>query len=285
MAARYYSPDDPESYLTPSRLKRLGRDKQAEYMVHWFNGLFWDPANDTPYNSREGGYQYIWGGPYNANDELREEFEGVASEEAIEAAIEEVESDGIYDWAPTSAHPDRKAGEEEAMADHYGSPPTLEDIRRRVENGVVPSFGDPLERQEREALRRELAELRALLAQDPPQHGGIGHNQPPQHLALTVELKIEATDVIDQMDAELIKGTPDVAAVVESAGRLQKILSWIGKKLDKSVDGFMGAIGTAGGVAVVGGVSAQLAGVPVGEKIAQVINSSLEWLNTVTLPL
>lgn len=290
MAAHYYSPDDPENYITPSRLKRLGRKKQVEYMVHWFRGMFEDPQNEMPYADKEdpgdSPYRYPWGGPYDANEQLQDEFSGIVPFEVIQEAVQEVQSDGTLEWAPGPNHPDQIAAREEAMAEHYSElpPPALEDIQRRIENGVVPSFGNPFEREEREALRRELAELRAFLAQDPPPYGGIGHNQPPEQLALTVELKIEATDAIDQMDAELAKEMPDVEVVVEAAGRLQKVLSWIGKKLDKSVDSFMAAIGSAGGVAVGGGVTAQLAGVPVVEKIGQVVGTALQWLNTVTLP-
>lgn len=282
MAARYYSPDDPESYVTPSTLKRLGREKQLEYMVHWFNGLFWDPANDTPHNSREGGYQYIWGGPYDAHEELGDQFGGVVSDEVIEAAVEEVQSDGIYDWAPTSEHPDKKAADEEAMAEQYDElpPPSLDDIRGRLNNGVVPSFGDVFERQEREALRSEIAELRTMLAQAVPQHGGIGHNHPPDDMALSVEMAGNVTTALDEMDEELAKPEPDVSAVVESAGKLEKFLAWIATKFDKAADNFMGALGKAGGIAV----AAQLAGVPVAETVAQVFNASLRWLDNVTLP-
>lgn len=289
MAARYHSPDDPESYVTPSRLKRLGRKKQVEYMVHWFRGMFEDPQHEMPYADKEdpgdSPYRYPLGGPYDADAQLQGEFSGTVPFEVIQEAVQEVQSDGTLEWAPGTNHPDQIAAREEAMADHYDelSSPTLEEIQQRLENGVIPSFGDPLEREGRDALSRELTELRTLLSQDPPQHGGIGHNQPPEHLVLTVELKIEATDAINQMDADLKKENPDLGAVVAATGRLQKVLSWIGKKLDKSVDSFMGAIGSAGGVAVVGGLTAQLAGVPVGEKIGQVVGKALEWLNTVTL--
>lgn len=251
-------------------------------MVHWFQGLFDDPAQETPHNSREGGYQYIWGGPYDASDELGSEFGSIVSDEVLERAIEEVESDGIYEWAPTSAHPDRKAGEDEAMADHYEPPPlpTLEEIRNRLEGGVVPSFGGPIERDERDALRREIADLRSLLVQSPASHGGVGHNQPPGKFDIAVELKIETTAVIDEIDFELAKDAPDVEAVVESAGRLQRVIAWVGKKLDKATDKFLGAIATAGGVAV----AAELAGFPVAENLTQVFRSTMEWLNSVTMP-
>ena len=150
MIGRYYSPDDPDSYVTPARLKRLGRKKQCAYMVQWFHGMFEDPANETPYNGREGGYQYIGGGPYEAADELGAEFGGIVSEEALEAAIAEVESDGIVEWAPGPGHPDQKARTEEAMVDDREPPTTnLEEIRERLEGGVSPQIGDALEARRR----------------------------------------------------------------------------------------------------------------------------------------
>ncbi len=71
---RYYSDEDIERGVTRSELKRMGRERQKEYIRHWFHSNFEDPAQETPYNSREGGYLYIWGGPYNAHDELYGEF-------------------------------------------------------------------------------------------------------------------------------------------------------------------------------------------------------------------
>ena len=37
---RYYSPTDPESYVTPDRFQRMGKEKQVDYMVDWFRGMF-----------------------------------------------------------------------------------------------------------------------------------------------------------------------------------------------------------------------------------------------------
>lgn len=117
MNKRYYSPDGAGEYVTPSEFRRMGVQRQIDYMAAWFHNLFEDPANETPYESREGGYQYVWGGPYEAEEELREEFEGVASEEAIEAAVEEVERGGILEWAPSSNHPDQVNARESAQYD------------------------------------------------------------------------------------------------------------------------------------------------------------------------
>ncbi len=77
-----------------------------EAMRQWFLSRFWDPANDTPYNGREGGYLYIHGGPYEAEDELYGMFGGLFDDEIVRAVIDDVESDGIYEWAPMHTQPD-----------------------------------------------------------------------------------------------------------------------------------------------------------------------------------
>ncbi|WP_148715059.1 hypothetical protein [Chitinolyticbacter meiyuanensis] len=77
----------------------------------WFGARFCDPAEDTPYDGGEGGYQYIHGGPFDAADELFGRFGRLVSEEIIEAVVEELESDGIIYWAPLN--PDRDYDESE----------------------------------------------------------------------------------------------------------------------------------------------------------------------------
>ena len=62
-------------------LKQLGKyDKgvQTEAMRKWFFEHFEDPAHRTPYESREGGYQWIWGGPYDARERLKDNSEAMS---------------------------------------------------------------------------------------------------------------------------------------------------------------------------------------------------------------
>ena len=66
----------------------------------WFLSRYCDPAYDTPYNGKEGGYLYIYGGPYDASEELQGQFGGLLPDEEIQAVVEDVESDGILEWAP-----------------------------------------------------------------------------------------------------------------------------------------------------------------------------------------
>ena len=55
-------------------LEEADPDRQREMLVEWFASRYQDPAHDTPYDGREGGYQYIHGGPYEARDELEQNF-------------------------------------------------------------------------------------------------------------------------------------------------------------------------------------------------------------------
>jgi hypothetical protein len=78
-------------------IRGLEDDDAADAMVEWFWENFEDPAQSTPY---EGEYIYIWGGPFNARDELEDAFGEVASDRAIKAAVAEIMNKG-WAWAPS----------------------------------------------------------------------------------------------------------------------------------------------------------------------------------------
>jgi hypothetical protein len=287
LAKRYYSSYDSTDYVTKSQLSRLGRAKQTGYLVHWFRDQYEDPANETPYESREGGYIYIHGGPYNAEEEIRDEFEGIVSEEALKAAIDEVQSDGIFDWAPSSNHPDKIAIREEAMSELDDDPkppaPTLEEIRERLDKGIAPSFGDAYEQGERQKLRDEISQLRELLAGQGAAHGGIGHNRPPEPAEIEGERLDELGDDLVNIEKELTKSAPDLDVIIEKTGRLQRLFDWGAGKFELAADAFAKRLGDAAAVGVVGFVA--LGGWDnVWQKISSVINVAVGWLDLVTLP-
>jgi hypothetical protein len=91
-----------ESRFTPIPLI-VGYDdeKVAELMVQWFFENYEDPAERTPFESAEGGYQFIWG-VVDAREELEERFPN-ASDEARDKAVKEIEQDG-WEWVPVP-HP------------------------------------------------------------------------------------------------------------------------------------------------------------------------------------
>lgn len=88
-----FEPDDEWLMTAESELRHRA-------MEEWFTSRFEDPADSTPYISKEGGYIYIFGGPHDAKDELTFRFSHVCSEEAIQAVIDAVESGGTTEWAP-----------------------------------------------------------------------------------------------------------------------------------------------------------------------------------------
>lgn len=73
---------------------------QHEAMRVWFLSRYENPTNNTPYSTQEGGFMYIFGGPYDADDELTNRFGDVCPKEVIQAVIEDVESGGTIQWAP-----------------------------------------------------------------------------------------------------------------------------------------------------------------------------------------
>lgn len=120
----YWTVDNPHGW-TGEDLQSLEPDLQKEVMKAWFFRNFEDPAESTPHNSAEGGYQYIWGGPYDADEELRSEFEPLGvSDEVIDAVVEEVTEDGLFNWAPTR---DRLADRSSSHLGAGWTPPSLDE--------------------------------------------------------------------------------------------------------------------------------------------------------------
>jgi hypothetical protein len=78
-------------------------DKEArtstDAMVRWFFERYEDPANGVLYDGREGGYQYMVGGPYDAEEELREVFDDGTKrmERMIVEAVKRIENSGV-EW-------------------------------------------------------------------------------------------------------------------------------------------------------------------------------------------
>ena len=273
---RFYTDNDLGSYITASELKRLPRNEQIAHMVIWFRRMYEDPHNQTPYDSEDGKYFYAWGGPFEARNELGDEFGDLVSEEVIEAAVSEVERDGTFEWAPTDANPKNTGGQDDHEEDDEElTPTTLDEIRERLSSGVPPQFGDADEIASRKALRSEIAELREMLESTPPQQPGIGHNQPPEPLTLSVEVKAEVTIAVKEIDAELTKPSVDVDVVVERSGVLERALGWARQIANKFVD-----------AAVLEAVTAAVtfAGIVVWENIGRVYEAAVRWLDAVTAP-
>lgn len=74
-------------------------ETQKRLMEEWFYDNFEDPAERTPYNSREGGYLWIHGSPCHASEELFDNFSGIVPDNVIEELAEKLDGE-MNEWAP-----------------------------------------------------------------------------------------------------------------------------------------------------------------------------------------
>jgi hypothetical protein len=93
---------------TEDEIKSLNKDEQIELMEQWFREYYEDPVNSCPYESAEGGYIYIWGGPHEARDVLYDEFQETIAEDVIEELIDKLDNE-CTEWSeipPPSYEPE-----------------------------------------------------------------------------------------------------------------------------------------------------------------------------------
>ena len=79
-------------------LAEMDETDQLRFMRDWFLANFEDPVHSLPYETREGGYIWIDGGPYNPHEELHAKFGEFVPAELIEALGDELVAE-CYEWA------------------------------------------------------------------------------------------------------------------------------------------------------------------------------------------
>lgn len=94
-------PFDPNDHW----LRNAEEDHQLIAMRAWFHARYCDPAHETPYNGREGGYLFVDGGPYNPSSELHERFGGIVDDSLIEQVVDEMVDEVGDQWAPIRREP------------------------------------------------------------------------------------------------------------------------------------------------------------------------------------
>lgn len=204
------------------------RNAAVEDMATWFHSQFEDPQNRTPYDSEDGVYLWMWGGPFEAPDVLHSQFEGKFREEWINEAIAYVERDGTTEWAPD---PD---------GDFYDQSDIVPDSIRGIDGGweeePVPPISERI-RDRLDELEEQLAELRA----SPPP---IGHNYPPESIWLLPDDQasylrdLEAATSITRI--EIGEPEPNPEKLLSARKTYERIgvaiIKWFGRKADLAVD-------------------------------------------------
>lgn len=91
--ARQFDPND-------DWIKDASRELQIEAMRQWFYDRYEDPANETPYDGKEGGYIFVWGGPYDPSDVIQERFSEFVDFDVMWELIEDLHTEVGDEWAP-----------------------------------------------------------------------------------------------------------------------------------------------------------------------------------------
>lgn len=231
-------------------LEGLDDDAVVDAMVGWFQENFEDPAMETPY---EGEYIYIWGGPYDASEELYDAFPD-AGEDLIARAVDEIQADGTFDWAPAG----RRVQPDDEPEDENDDDQPLEE---RLE-----ALASQLDR-----IEQHIAYWRNLNPQ-------IGHNGPPDEFRLEPDDAdlIAAEASVAEVRAELAK--PDRAnnADVEVVNRAEGIFRKLAAKIWNWTKKGAGALG----LGVLGGI-----GKVAGENFAQNPEAFWQVLNEAAINL
>lgn len=230
--------------LTDDQLRELSKEQQEAYIIAWFHSNFWDPGHQHHYSGREGVYNYVHGGPYEARKELEEKFDGVVDQGIIKNAVEEIESDGQTDWAPFPKHPDQLRAAEE----YYESlkPQTLDEIGVVLASGAKTDLSSPTARTAAEELKQSADALMAAIDARRPLHGGIGHNGPAlddEGNPLPDSFENELRETANVLSVQMEASAPDPKVVVEAATRLKRFRAWLQPRIDLAADEFAKEIG------------------------------------------
>jgi hypothetical protein len=95
--------------ISESALKVADAETQKEVMEIRFYSNYEDPVHSCPHDSGEGGYQFIYGGPYEAREELEGIFSGIVPDDVIAELADELENE-CSEWSGNS---DVRAEEDE----------------------------------------------------------------------------------------------------------------------------------------------------------------------------
>lgn len=88
-----FEPDDDWLATAPKEL-------QIAAMRRWFLERYEDPANETPWDGEDKAYVFVWGGPYDPNDEIQSRFGGIVEFDTMRELIEELWGEVGDEWAP-----------------------------------------------------------------------------------------------------------------------------------------------------------------------------------------
>jgi hypothetical protein len=114
---RPFLEDGSQFGISRAAFEAMDQDEQREAMREWFLQNFEDPVNSTPRDDETKEYVFLWGGPYDAREQLWDKFGEIVPEELMDEVANEIERDGTVEWAPAPNSPfydDARPDEHEA---------------------------------------------------------------------------------------------------------------------------------------------------------------------------
>lgn len=117
-------------------LGSAAREEQVIAIREWFTARFCDPANETPYDGREGGYLFVDGGPYSPEEEIGNRFGGVIPDDVIKEVVDELEAEVGEDWAPVRLAPDEQDDWTWDLPDVPDSGTPIARLKERLHQGM-----------------------------------------------------------------------------------------------------------------------------------------------------
>ena len=124
--------------------------------------------------------------------------------------------------------------------------PDLDELTEALEAGHPSLTRNPADLRRREQLIGQIAAVKKQLAELRPQHGGVGHNNPPPdeeegaHVSSVLNI-VEET--VDHLGGELAKDDPDAVEVGRAGRTLRNAAHWLGDKGDLFAEEFAKALG------------------------------------------
>lgn len=277
--------DTPYVQLEPfsnTEFATLSTYQKKRYLIDWFHHYYWDPANDLPYNSREGGYQWIYGGPYEALEVLSDEFGSDVEHELIELAVDEIQSDGLMDWSPSPNHPAQEREHDEENYDEW----LIQSVANLPTETIITVNNLEAEREKRDKIvsvtRKILAEFGA---RDDHRHK-IGGNNPPDEFRLTSEEWDGILGGVTRLHDGLTEGNANPIEAAETLLSLQVFWDGLKRRAGLFFDELVKSAGKATGewIGPKGVFYGSAVLSMIGGKLSALFSAAAEWLQTFNLP-
>jgi hypothetical protein len=182
-------------------MEGLEDEELQEAIIDWFHENYEDPAENTPFESAEGGYQWIWGGPYDAREELETYFGDKVPEKVLEEVVRRPERNSL-EWAPNN----NLVYDEDQPDDDYAN------LQGSLDN-----------------LENALGEVRAVSS-------AIGGNNPPEAIGVppySTDDEAEIREVIALLRAP----EPVLIANADQALKAAGLLNFHAEKIRKFFEG------------------------------------------------